>query len=56
MPTRVNSISLQTTEVGRSSQLDIAVMLMSLIACLANFALILLSPTIAAAVAATGQF
>ena len=55
MSTENTSIWRQTTETNRPGQLDITVILMSLIACLANLALILVSPTLPAAIAATGQ-
>jgi len=56
MLTKVHSISQRVTATGSINQIDVTVMLMSLLACLTNLVLISSSPTFAAAVATVGQF
>lgn len=56
MPTNVTIASARNDEARAGWQDDVTVILISLIGCLANLALIVLSPTFAAAVASLGQY
>lgn len=57
MPTDVKiARSRRNESIQAAKQADTTVMLLSLIACLVNLALIALSPAIAAGVAAMGQY
>lgn len=56
MPTDVSVALRHKLETETRTQAKSAVLLGSLIACLANLVLIALSPTFAAAVAALGQY
>ncbi len=56
MPTDVRIAWERNAETHAGLEADVTVMLISLIACLANLALIAASPTFAAAVAYMGQY
>jgi len=56
MPTNVSGASGYNEAIKAERSAELTVMLLSLVACLANLVLVAVSPTFAAAVAAMGQY